>query len=61
MGDSYTLIVEYDNLGPNYFTTGDGTLRAGQREFPGTTGFVTAIVNGHALTTPLTNSLGSTA
>src|SRR5437773_8640047 len=58
VGRSYTLLVDYDNLGPNYFTTGDGTF-AQDTETPGTTGFVTAIINGQSLTTPLTNSLGS--
>ena len=57
-GDSYTLMVNYDHLGPNYFTTGDGTF-AQDTETPGVTGSVTAIINGQSLTTPLTNSLGS--
>lgn len=57
-GDSYTLIGRYDNLGPNYFTAGDGTL-AQDIETPGVTGSVTAIINGQSLTTPLTNSQGS--
>jgi hypothetical protein len=58
-GDSYTLIVNFDSLGPNYFTTGDGTFAQDNESFPGLTGYVTAIVNGHSLTTQLTNSLGS--
>jgi len=58
VGDSFTLMVNYDGLGPNYFTTGDGIF-AEDIEIPGTTGSVTAIVNGQSLTTPLTNSLGS--
>jgi hypothetical protein len=58
VGDSYTLLVEYDGLGPNYFTTGDGSF-AFDSETPGTSGFVTATINGHPLTTALTNSLGS--
>lgn len=55
---SYTLIVRYDFLGPNYFTAGDGSF-AQDNETPGVTGSVTAIINGQSLTTPLTNSLGS--
>jgi hypothetical protein len=58
-GDSYTLIVEYDGLGPNYFTTGDGSFAQDVENSPGTTGFVTAIINGQSRTTLLTNSLGS--
>jgi hypothetical protein len=57
-GSSYTLVVNYNRLGPNYFTTGDGTF-AQDNETPGTTGYVTAIINGHSLTTTLTSSLGS--
>jgi hypothetical protein len=53
---AYTLIVHYNYLGPNYFTPGDGSF-AQDFESPGISGFVTAIVNGHALTTSLTNSL----
>jgi PEP-CTERM motif len=59
VGDRYTLIVKYDSLGPNYFTTGDGTFAEDFESSPGMTGSVTAIVNGRSLTTPLTNSLGS--
>jgi hypothetical protein len=59
VGDRYTLLVEYDSLGPNYFTTGDGTFAVDAESFPGITGTVTAIVNGQSLITPLTNSLGS--
>jgi len=58
-GDSYTLIVRYSGLGPSYFTTGDGTFAQDTEDSPGTTGSVTAIVNGVSLTSPLTNSLGS--
>jgi len=58
-GDSYTLIVNYANLGPNYFTSGDGSFAQDSESFPGMTGYVTAIINGHSLTTQLTNSLGS--
>jgi len=54
-GDPYTLIVRYDNLGPSYFTSGDGTF-AQDSEIPGVTGSVTAIVNGQSLTTALTSS-----
>jgi hypothetical protein len=56
---SYTLIVNYAGLGPNYFTPGDGSFAQDTENAPGTTGYVTAIINGQALTTPLTNSLGS--
>jgi hypothetical protein len=59
VGDSYTLIVKYNSLGPNYFTTGDGTFAVDSESSPGMAGSVTAIVNGHSLVTPLTNSLGS--
>lgn len=58
-GDSYTLIVEFDSLGPNFFTTGDGTVADDFESSPGMTGYVTAIVNGQSLTTPITNSVGS--
>jgi hypothetical protein len=58
-GLTYTLIVNFSALGPNYFTTGDGSFAVDIENSPGTTGFVTAIINGHSLTTPLTNSLGS--
>jgi hypothetical protein len=57
-GASYTLIVNYNSLGPNYFAAGNGSF-AQDNETPGTSGYVTAIVNGHSLTTMLTNSLGS--
>jgi hypothetical protein len=56
IGDSYTLVVHYDYLGPGYFTTGDGTA-ASDFEVPGISGYVTAIINGVSLTTQLTNSL----
>src|SRR5262249_33165172 len=56
VGDPYTLIVHYNYLGPGYFTPGDGSF-AVDSEIPGITGFVTAIVNGHAMTTSLTNLL----
>jgi hypothetical protein len=56
---SYTLLVDYAGLGPNYFTSGDGSSAQDTEDAPGTTGFVTAIINGQSLTTPLTNSLGS--
>jgi hypothetical protein len=57
-GQSYTLIVRLDNLGPSYFTTGNGTF-AQDIETPGVTGSVTAIINGQSLTNPVTNSSGS--
>jgi PEP-CTERM motif len=55
----YTLLVNYAGLGPNYFTPGDGSFAQDIENAPGTTGFVTATINGQSLTTPLTNSLGS--
>jgi hypothetical protein len=58
-GDSYTLIVEFDQLGPDYFTTGDGSFADDIETSPGTTGYVTAIINGQSLTSPITNSLAS--
>jgi hypothetical protein len=58
VGDSYTLMVNYNSLGSNYFSSGNGTF-AQDNETPGTSGYVTAIINGHSLTTTLTNSLGS--
>ena len=59
VGESYTLIAEYEDLGPNYFTDGAGGF-ASDIEVPGLTGTVTAIVNGVSLTTPVTNSLTTT-
>lgn len=59
VGDSYTLIVKYNNLGPNYFASSDGSFAQDIESSPGTAGSVTAIVNGQALVSPLTNSLGS--
>jgi len=58
VGQNYTLRVEFDYLGPGYMTCPDGSC-AFDTEIPGVTGFVTAIVNGQSLTTPLTNSLAS--
>ena len=55
---SYTLTAYYNNLGPNYVTSGTGTF-AQDLEIPGVTGYVTATVNGVSLKTRLTNSLGS--
>jgi hypothetical protein len=57
IGASYTLMVSYSSLGPAYFSS-PGSF-AQDNETPGTTGFVTAVINGHSLTTGLTNSLGS--
>jgi hypothetical protein len=58
---AYTLIVHYNYLGPNYFTPGDGSFAVDSEPGPGSptgiSGFVTAIINGVALTTPLTNAL----
>jgi hypothetical protein len=59
VGDSYTLIVNYDNLGPNYFTTGSGTFASDFEILPGITGYVKAFVNGQSVTTALTNSLAA--
>ena len=56
-GDSYTLAVNYNNLGPNYFTV-PGVV-AQDFESPGTAGHVTLTLNGQSVTTPLTSSLGS--
>jgi hypothetical protein len=56
---SYTLIINFDSLGPGYSSCGDGTCAGDTENSPGMTGFVTAIINGHSLTTQLTNSLGS--
>jgi hypothetical protein len=58
-GLSYTLIVGFDGLGPNYFTPGDGSSADDIESSPGLTGFVTAIVNGQSITTVITNSLAS--
>jgi hypothetical protein len=57
IGDSYTLMVNYDNLGPDFVS--DGGFAEDTENSPGVTGFVIAMVNGHPLITPLTNSLGS--
>jgi hypothetical protein len=57
VGASYTLTVGYNGLGPKYFSS-PGSF-AQDNETPGTVGFVTAVINGHSLTTALTNSLGS--
>jgi len=59
VGNLYTLVVTYSGLGPNYFTTGNGSFAQDTENAPGTTGFVTATINGRSLSTPLTNSLGS--
>jgi len=57
-GDSYILRVQFDNLGPNYSASSDGSS-AQDTETPGVTGSVTAIINGQSLATPLTNSSGA--
>ncbi len=57
-GDSYTLAVNYNSLGPNYFTAG-GVVAQDVENSPGTTGYVTLTLNGNSVTTPLTNSSGS--
>jgi hypothetical protein len=51
VGDSYSLTVEYDGLGGNYFTTGIFGSDVGDP----ITGFVTATVNGSSVTTDITN------
>jgi hypothetical protein len=55
-GQSYMLFVSYDNLGPNYFTDGTGTVASDSDNL---TGSVTATINGISVTTPLTISLGA--
>jgi hypothetical protein len=57
-GDPYTLVVEFDSLGPNYFSSG-GNFASDIESPPLMTGSVTATVNGQSLVTPVTNSLGS--
>ena len=59
VGDSYTLAVKFNSLGPNYFTTGPGTVAEDFESSPGVTGYVTATIDGQSVTTVLTNSLGS--
>jgi hypothetical protein len=56
-GDAYTLSVNYDYLGPSYFAA--GSFAADFESFPGVPGPVIATVNGHSLSTNLSNSLGS--
>jgi hypothetical protein len=58
-GQNYTLAVNYDYLGPNYFTTGSGTYASDFESFPGTPGWVKLTINGQSVTVNLTNSLGS--
>jgi PEP-CTERM motif len=58
-GDTYTLLVQFAGLGPNYFTDGGGNIGIDDESFPGTPGIVTATVNGHSLTVNLTNSQSS--
>ena len=58
VGDSYTLAVDYSSLGPNYFSV-PGAFASDVENSPGTTGYVTLTLNGQSVTTPLTNSLGS--
>ena len=52
-GDSYTLSVVLAGPGPAYFTDGNGTY-ASDNSDP-LTGYVTATVNGHSVTTQLVN------
>jgi hypothetical protein len=56
-GDSYTLVAEFDDLGPNYSAA--GSFASDFESFPGTPGSVTVTVNGASLTTPLPDSLES--
>jgi hypothetical protein len=56
---SYILTVTYDNLGPNYFNSGNGSFASDTEILPGIAGSVTATVNGVSVTTPLTNSLAA--
>jgi hypothetical protein len=56
VGDSYTLIVNYLDLGPGYYTAGDGSFASATGSI---TGYVKAFVNGGSITAPLTNSLGA--
>jgi hypothetical protein len=56
-GDSYTLAVTLNSLGPNY--TAVGGFASDFESVPGTSGSVTATVNGISVTTQLTDSLGS--
>jgi hypothetical protein len=58
VGDSYTLAVNYNGLGPNYFAV-PGVFAQDTENTPGTAGYVTLTLNGQSVTTPLTNSLGS--
>jgi len=58
-GDSYTLSVRFDGLGPNYYTASPGLFAEDFESSPGITGIVTATINGQSLTTTLSNSLGS--
>ncbi len=54
-GDSYSMLVEYDGLGPSYFTDGSGTSATDIGD--PLTGFVTVSVNGGA---PFTSNLTNT-
>src|SRR5579863_3689349 len=57
-GDRYTLAVNYNGLGPNYFSA-PGAFAQDMESSPGTAGYVTLTLNGVSVTTRLTNSLGS--
>lgn len=50
-GDSYSLTVKYDDLGPSYFTNGSGTFAADIGD--PLTGYVAVAVNHHSLFTSL--------
>jgi len=56
--DSYSMLVEFDGLGPNYFTNGSGTSAMDLAD--PLTGFVTVSVNGGTpFTSDITTSLGA--
>ena len=57
LSGTYSLSVNYDYLGPNYFAA--GSFASDFESFPGVPGPVTATVNGVPLSTNLSNSLGS--
>lgn len=61
LSGTYTLSVNYDYLGPNYYSAVSSTGSAAQdsESSPGVPGRVTATVNGVALFTNLPISLGS--
>jgi hypothetical protein len=54
------LIVSFNGIGPNYYSSSDGSFAQDVEGPPGISGLVTAIINGRSLTTLIANSLGST-